>query len=40
MVFLRSAASLEFGPVLKTKRLILRFPQMVDFVRRGLICAK
>ena len=31
MVFLRSAASLEFGPVLKTKRLILRFPQMVDF---------
>lgn len=32
MVFLRSAASFDFGPVLTTKRLYLRLPQQGDFI--------
>lgn len=31
MVFLRSAASLELGPILTTERLVLRFPQQADY---------
>ena len=31
MVFLRSAPSLDFGPVLTTDRLVLRFPQQADY---------
>ena len=40
MVFLRSAASLDMGPVLTTERLVLRLPQQADFAEwshlRGL----
>lgn len=32
MVFLRSSQPLDLGPVIKTDRLTLRLPQMVDFV--------
>lgn len=40
MVFLRSATSLDMGPILTTDRLILRLPQQADFAEwshlRGL----
>ena len=32
MVFLRSSSSIDYGPVLSTKNLTLRLPQMGDFV--------
>ncbi|MEP3474990.1 MAG: GNAT family protein [Hyphomicrobiales bacterium] len=31
MVFLRSAASFDMGPIIMTERLILRLPQQADF---------
>lgn len=31
MVFLRSAASFDMGPIITTERLILRLPQQADF---------